>query len=729
MPAALVISAMCAAQPDSARWPFDPPRDAFSSNALLDLRGLNETTAGETGFIRVSPDGDFVRGDGQPIRFWAINTTVQDNSRENLPRHARFLAKRGVNMVRFHGFLQPKAPASRLTDCDARQRDSCWQLVAEMKKHGIYTTISPYWANNCTIQSSWKIPGVTDGDAHGLLFFEPTLQKGYKAWLRALFAETNTYTGIPLAQDPAVAIIQLQNEDSLLFWTFDKISEAQKNNLRGMFYSWVTNKYGSASKARAVWRGEDAPGDDPSHARLGVYMTWELTRLQGGGKALRVADQIQFLSELMYRFNREMVRYLRDELGCQQLINAGNWRTADMYSLNDAERWSYTATEVLAVNRYYNGGVHLGAMRGWAINTGDEFTEQSVFFQPLELPVNIKQVRGYPMLVTESSWVPPLGYQSEGPFAVAAYQSLTGVDGFYWFSTGRTEWQQPESANGYVPAIGKWVCATPMLLGQFPAAALMYRKGYLQRGAPVVIEERPPLAIWRRFPPLISEEGAYDPNRDTGTQAKKIAMPQRVSPLAFLIGPVQVVYRGHPTNSYVAPLTSFIDGKRKIVRSNTGEISMDVSNGVCLVNAPKAQGASGFLRRAGVITLADVTLACANDYATILAVALDDQPLRVSRNIFVQIGTQARPTGWEVRPTMVKTDDGKTVAGFSVSDFGRAPWQVIAATGQFSIANTMLKEAVILDANGMAVETVPLSITNGTARMALPPRTLYCILR
>ena len=53
-----------------------------------------------------------------------------------------------------------------------------------------------------------------------------------------------------------------------------------------------------------------------------------------------------------------------------QLINAGNWRTADATRLNDAERWSYTANEVIAVNRYYDP-VHLGPDRGWRIDRGD----------------------------------------------------------------------------------------------------------------------------------------------------------------------------------------------------------------------------------------------------------------------------------------------------------------------------------------------------------------------
>ncbi len=36
--------------------------------------------------------------------------------------------------------------------------------------------------------------------------------------MKALCTRTNPYTGIKLADEPAVAVIQLQNEDSLLWW-------------------------------------------------------------------------------------------------------------------------------------------------------------------------------------------------------------------------------------------------------------------------------------------------------------------------------------------------------------------------------------------------------------------------------------------------------------------------------------------------------------------------------
>src|SRR5690606_10866041 len=76
-----------AARADHA-WDFDPPPDPFTADALLDLSHLNEDVAGEHGFIDVDPHGDFVRGDGEPIRFWAVNTLVHRQGMAALEEHA-----------------------------------------------------------------------------------------------------------------------------------------------------------------------------------------------------------------------------------------------------------------------------------------------------------------------------------------------------------------------------------------------------------------------------------------------------------------------------------------------------------------------------------------------------------------------------------------------------------------------------------------------------------------
>ena len=89
--------------------------------------------AGEHGFIKRSKDGsDFTFGDGTPVRFWAVNDSAFD---KNLGRHARALAKRGVNMVRFHSNITPDG--QRLTHIKAAERDQIWRGVAAMKQEGI----------------------------------------------------------------------------------------------------------------------------------------------------------------------------------------------------------------------------------------------------------------------------------------------------------------------------------------------------------------------------------------------------------------------------------------------------------------------------------------------------------------------------------------------------------------------------------------------------------------
>ena len=229
---------------------------------------MNEKVAGQSGFVRLAPDGEsFVLGDGTPVRFWGVTTFVQrDRSLAELAHHARFLAKRGVNMVRLHGHMDPKDKNARLTDVDDKAIDEAWKLVAAMKKEGIYVTISPYWAANVKhVPSQWGLEGWPENQSpFGLLFFNPKLQEGYKAWLKALLTRPNPYTGIPLAKDPALAIIQLQNEDSLLFWTAQSIKGKQAELLGRQFGDWLKAKYGSLSAAFHAWGNETVQEDRPS---------------------------------------------------------------------------------------------------------------------------------------------------------------------------------------------------------------------------------------------------------------------------------------------------------------------------------------------------------------------------------------------------------------------------------------------------------------------------------
>jgi hypothetical protein len=737
----LLMHAGAHAQADgAATWSFTPAKDEFHKKAWLDLRFLNEKVAGETGFVRVDSHGDFVRGDGQPLRFWAVNSDTAREAFERRPlgpqaapdlaRHARFLAKRGVNMVRHHRQLSPplhRNPAAAITDINEAERDAIWRMVAAMRKEGIYSTISPYWASATKLSASWGVAGGAEQPATGLLFFDKSLQAAYKAWLKKLLTEKNPYTGLPLAQDPSVALIQLQNEDSLLFWTAGQIKGPQRQVLEQRFAAFLIGKYGTLAKAQAAWRGECDKNDAPQAGRMALLELWELTqgRVAREGRAARLADQTEFLARTMFDFNKEIVDYLRNELGVKQLINAGNWKTASTVHLNDAERWSYTAADVDAVNHYI-GGVHKGANEGWAIVNGDKFTSDSALLNPRLLPINLKQTAGRPMLVTESAWVMPNGFAAEGPFLIAAFSSLTGVDGYYWFSTNDEGWTSPQSANGYLPSQGKWLFASPDMLGTFPAAALAYRKGYIRRGTPAVVENRALQDVWARKTPILAEEASFDPNRDAGDIAKASSVKTGVSPDAFLVGPVQVAFGADPARSGAGPFAGLIGPGQ--VRANTGELLLNREKGFCVIDAPQVQGVAAHFQRAPVHQLTDVRFSSGNAFGAAMAVSLDGAPLKASKRILVQYGTQSRPTGWQQVPTRIALDGGTTVPGFEVKSFGTAPWQVIKAQLEVTVNNPALTRATVLDMNGMALQAVPLAKAHGQVRFNFPPSAMYVVL-
>lgn len=726
------------AQDRDQMWAFTPGPDPLAEDALLDLRYLNENVAGDHGFIKRSPDGmSFVRGDGEPIRFWGGSDYNQrDLDLEALKHHAEFLAKRGVNIVRWHGHL-PANPdrkeraagrTAQLADINEKELDEAFKLVAAMKAAGIYTILSPYWGSHTTREDTWVLPVSGLKTLAAQVFFVPEVQAAYKGWLKALYTRPNPYTGTPLKDDPAVAIIQLQNEDSMLFWTMQGVKGEAEMILRRRFADWLAKKYGAVAKARAAWRDYAYRDDDWGRDLPALFIVWEFTAAawqeksgQPGFKERR-ADQLNFFGETMFAFNREIGRYLREDLGCRQLVNAGNWKTVDPVLVEDVERWSYTANEVIGKNHYF-GGLHTGRTRGYQILADNIYTDLSAAREPRKLPTFVRQAAGHPFIIPESLWVPPNRYEAEGPLIVAAHQCLTGVDIFFWFADGAPEWQPAVSGS----SLPKWTYASPMQLGQFPAAALLFRRGYLRQGEPVVVENRSLAQLWDGTTPLTAETASFDPNRDSGNAAKDFKLESPVDPLAFLVGPVHVAYGADPAQTRVADLKPLIDRKTNIVTANTGELVADLGRALIQVRAPKAQGAAGFFGAAGPADLGDVRIDCRNDYAAIVAVALDDRPLAASAKVLVQAGTWQRPDGWETERVNLVID-GRPTAAHRIVRVGTVPWMIRKAEATVAVRNPGLRKITVLDPNGMAAGTVAGQRDGDWFRFAFPPAALYVVL-
>ncbi|HWB60825.1 MAG TPA: hypothetical protein VG733_15115 [Chthoniobacteraceae bacterium] len=223
---------------DNQGWfSFDPKADDFAQSAI-DLRFLNEKFAGENGFIAVK-NGEFVHAaTGEPVRVWAVNGPPQDLKGDDLKKCARMLAKHGVNMVRVHGgYFDADG------NVDMARVKHAIEIVEAMKAEGIYTHFSiyfPVWLSPKP-GTSW-LPGY-DGEKKpfAALMFNPQFQEKYRSWWKALLTTPSPTTGKPLVDEPAVSSLEMQNEDSFFFWTFnsDAIPDAELRIIEKQFGDWL----------------------------------------------------------------------------------------------------------------------------------------------------------------------------------------------------------------------------------------------------------------------------------------------------------------------------------------------------------------------------------------------------------------------------------------------------------------------------------------------------------
>lgn len=669
-------------------WAFDPPADAFGK-ADLDLRALNEKTAGESGFVRRAGDA-LALGNGKPVRFWAVNVGG-DVVRLGKPPHrylARRLAKVGVNLVRIHsGVFDPNSPDPAAVDKD--YLDNLHHFVSTLKAEGIYVALSFYYPVWFDVKPTYGIPGydaIENKKPFALHMFDPRMQEIYRAWARALLTTRNPYTSLPLGQDPAVAIVEIVNEDSYLFWTFTEknIPRVQMEKLERLFAAWLVKRYRSLDAAVAAWGNRaPRPTDAPKDGRMALLDAWFMTAdgaARSGLKA-RASDQLRFLVENQRAFYEDTVRFFRKDFGVKPLISCSNWITADDRTLDALERWTYAAGDIIDRHGYF-GGEHKGPHNGWAVEVGDTFTDRAGVLEPGAVVVHVNQVEGFPHIISEIGWPNPNRFKAEFPFLAAAGASTSGVDGVFFFAVGDVGWEAGPK---------KFAAACPTIMGQFPALALMYRRGDMRQGRVVH-------RVALRLDDLFAFKGSPP-----------------VDPLVFCLGTAVRTFDGGAFEAPPEP-DDLIDLKAKKLKSATGELAWDWGKGLVTVNSPRTQGATGFLAKAGRIELADVVIESKNEFATVVVTALDDKPLASSARILIQAMTEERPFGWKV--------DGNTVA-----DLGGFPMTVrnIDATVTLKVSRPGLK-AEVLDEHGYARRRLDPEFVGGVIRLPLPPDAAYSIL-
>jgi hypothetical protein len=699
---------------------FEPDPDPFTSEALLDLRSLNQERAGDDGFVKADGMNFVFEKTGEPVQFWAVNAGCDFDDRSAVRYLARRLAKLGVNLVRVHGRVwDPNS--DDLKTIDRRRLDQLHYYVKAMADEGIYTKLSFYFPLWVSMKDAYGFPGYKRGDhPFALLFYHPRFQEIYKSWVRELMTSQNPHTGKSLADDPAVAILEVVNEDNFLFWTFKPGTSPPREMmgpLEEAFGKWLTDKYGSLDQAVAAWGGnQKAPrGDNLASGRVALYDAGRLTSqdwAKNGRNQKRGSDQLQFLTEHLRAFYSNMVTYFRNDLGVKCAISATNWRTADQQTLGALDKYTNLVCDV--IDRHgYSGSSHEGEAASYSVRAGHTYMDTSGMFGPDSLTKELQYV-GHPHIISEYNHPMPNRFRAEVPWLAATYGRLCGTDAYFHFALGQADWLR---------AHPKFSIYTPVVMGQFPATALLFRKGYVTEG-PVVFHSAVELSDLYGFQGTpVAEEQNLDELRKadipSGGQMERDA-PMAVDPLAYYVGQVTMEIGESPGKSRTMDLSPYIDRQKKMVRSATGELIWSWGRGAVALNATHAQGACGFLGELPNINLRDVTVRSRNEYGAVLVVSLDGEPLATSARILLQVMTEDGNYGWATEE-VAKGGQAKK----KITNLGSPPIVVKNISGTVSLKrrDAASLRVTALDFNGYKRQEV-----GDATQIKLLPDCLYYLI-
>ncbi|MBO9524654.1 MAG: hypothetical protein J7517_00790 [Sphingobium yanoikuyae] len=627
------------------------------ADSLIDMRFLLDGPAGKHGFLSVR-DGHFRFADGQRFKCWGVNITGWEMGSALLPPHreaeiyAESLARLGVNCVRLHfldmrreqkvidgnggkGDVPPitHTPSglidSRYEDSrhfDPEQVDRLHYLFAQFKQRGIYVDF------NLNVGRTWRSgDGVPDHDligvAKGVTYFGPELIALQKEYARMLLGLRNPYTGLRYADDPAVAIVEIVNENSLLeFW--------QRNWLRGErvpgganlqldltphYARLLTDRYNG-------WLAAHRTPEQLAQLRViaGVAQGAAIPFLRRGdfrdAPDLRYRAEIEFLTGVEVDFQQDMARFLREEVGVKSVIMP----TADhtYFIAGQPMMRSSTKFDVMDSHVYWQHPAIYGHRNDPMVNRPD-----------LSIPVKLARtaMRGKAFTVSEVNHPYPSEYGAEMIPTLAAYAALQDWDGIFFYTF------EAKLLGKATPVIGDHFDITqdPVKIAQLPVGAMLFLRGDVAPAQAVV-------------------ERSYS----TAQIDETARMPRAEQPY-FTPGFPKVLPLIHGSRVRCldcAPVAAPPIAPSDTIRSDTGELDWRVApqGGTISIDTPRTQALVGFIRDAkrGTTHLsADI----GNGFAAITASALDGKLLRRSDRLLLTATAKSGNSGqvWNARRSML----------------------------------------------------------------------------
>ncbi|MCL1888642.1 MAG: beta-galactosidase, partial [Kiritimatiellaeota bacterium] len=659
--------------------------------SVIGAAHLLDAPAGRHG--RVKSVGDKLVYNGKPVKLWGLNNCYGSclPPRELAGRRAAFYAKNGVNAVRMHKYAEGGAlsadSAKLFNEANMANMDHYIKCLADK---GIYTKLSPVFGS---------IP-VGPADRANVPFMDEMGRPGGNGWQTAnqasfwiskdvqdiligqtvnLLNRVNTATGARYADDPALFMVEIINENCAFFystWGGANGVPTLKRMAGEQFRDWLHKKYGTEEKLLAAWKNYNGVPDQGTAGESWdglIYPAvnpWYVDSL-GANDARwpRIVDATLFWFDTQNAVYDRFAAALR-ATGYDGEIIGSNWLAGSgiahyLNLISDAR--------VGVVDRHNYHGAY------W-----------SMFHKPgcgiLSVGLNT-QIEDRPYMVSE--WIheakafmadpkipKPFDIASEGPVLVAAYgMGLNGWDASFIFQNGDNGVFSQKINDTWDPFL-------PNIMGLFPAISRQVLRGDIKESE-LVFARNVDLASLSQgkvgFNDTL-ESGGYDIREFTSD-----ILPEQL----LAVGRNVVRVNDKPVATEAVDPARFMKDGRLV--SATGELSWRAGyhnrDGDITINTPFTQALAGFTqgRRAA---LADVDIQTDVPYAVIYVTSLDDaKPIAQAKNLLITALARIRNTG-------------QNISGNSTTDWGTGPILMEPVAAEINVKRAGAFTVHILDQDG-----------------------------
>ncbi len=322
--------------PDTSEWfVWDMPDERQAVGTAIDASFMLDAPAGKYGFTK--GNGEYIgfvaeNGETTPARFWGTNisTTSMFDEYEDLENLAMRIARSGYNLVRFHApdlntdgnnIFNQKNGTKSTKQIDKDQLDKIFYLFSLLKEKGVYIYMD-LMAYRPVLENDGAL---SLGNLTTEACFDEEIIQLQMEYARQLLTTVNPYTGLAMIDDPALAFLQIHNENGLTELTAgsyrnEKVyqTEYYAGQLNEKFRAWLKDKYKTDSKLAAAWIQEEKTGLTAGETLENIVFDYTYAKSEAYS-AERIADHNRFVYDVQGEMYKRMVEYLRS-MGAKCLI-------------------------------------------------------------------------------------------------------------------------------------------------------------------------------------------------------------------------------------------------------------------------------------------------------------------------------------------------------------------------------------------------------------------------